>query len=130
MIETKELVTFDRGGSVGSIVVTITSEPICRVSVGSAVFEAADLFGALVLLRASLEKNGRFIACNGARRDVFPSGMAREMSRGRKAYILKPGVRPSREDLVDIFDRADADRIGTVSEQQTQFDRWKTSFEA
>jgi hypothetical protein len=128
MTETKELITIEQNGSVGSITITIATGSICKISFQSVVYEATDLFCALMLLRAKLEESHRLIACNGARRDVFPSGMAREMSCGRKAYILKPGVRPKREDLIDIFDRADADVIASVNEQKIYFERWVKSF--
>jgi hypothetical protein len=54
--------------------------------------------------------------------------MAREMSRGRKAYILKIGIRPSREDVVDIFETSDTAKIGSVADQQAFLNRWKESF--
>ncbi len=130
MSEIKDLSIIHENGSVGSVTVVITTGEKCLITVQSEVFESSDLFAALVLFRTKLEKERWLIACNGSRLDVFPSGMAREMSRGRKAYVLKLGVRPSREDLVDIFDSAAINNIAKVSEQQAHFEQWKQSFSA
>jgi hypothetical protein len=90
-------------------------------------FVAQDLFGALIELRKVLEEKGIRLLCAGARRDVFPSAMSRDMSGGRKAYITKMGCPGRREDLVDIFDYADTQLIGSVSEQKTFHDNWFAS---
>jgi hypothetical protein len=128
MTESKELPTLEADGSVGVIKLAISIGEICRIEVDSKSFEGSDLFAALISLRSNLESNQRRICCNGSRTDVFPSGMAREMSRGRKAYALKLGVRPSSEDVIDIFQAADTTRIGTVDDQKAFFDLWKQSF--
>jgi hypothetical protein len=80
--------------------------------------EAADLFAALEAIRLQLEPSGLRVCCQGARPDVFPSGMARQMAGGRRAYRLRPGQRPSGDDLVDIFDPAECGEVVTVHEQQ------------
>lgn len=128
MTESKVLATQEEDGSVGSITIEITTDDVCRIEFNSKSFEGSDLFDALIALRLSLEFDKRRIACNGSRPDVFPSGMAREMSRGRKAYILKIGVRPSREDVVDIFESSDPAKLGSVGDQQAFLNRWKESF--
>lgn len=128
MTELKELPTLEADGSIGVIKLAISVGETCRIEVGSKSFEGSDLFAALISLRSSLELNQRRICCNGSRADVFPSGMAREMSRGRKAYSLKLGARPSSEDVVDIFQTADSTQIGTVDDQKAFFDVWKQSF--
>jgi len=79
--------------------------------------EAADLFAALEAIRTQLEPMGVRVCCAGARSDVFPSGMARQMAGGRRAYRLRPDQRPTRDDLVDIFDPAEPDEVVTVQEQ-------------
>jgi hypothetical protein len=68
-----------------------------------------DLFEALADLRQSLEEQGIRLFCNGARTDVWPSGMSRSMSGGRKAYVLRLGTHA--RDLVDIFDGAEPSLI-------------------
>ena len=59
-----------------------------------------DYFECLVSIRRSLEKNDLAICCQGARRDVWASGMARDMGAGLRAYVLKEGRNASVEDLV------------------------------
>src|SRR5579871_1469356 len=54
-------------------------------------FSSGDLFDTVVSLRTALEHIGVQLLCAGARPDVFPSGMSRDMSGGRKAYITKLG---------------------------------------
>src|SRR4051812_45315099 len=66
-------------------------------------FSAADFFSALADLRTRMEKDGLHVRCAGSCRDVYPSGMARSMGAGRKAYRLKRGAPARTADLVDIF---------------------------
>jgi hypothetical protein len=63
-----------------------------------------DLFDSLTKLRRALEAEGRLICIEGARGDVYPSGMSRQMGGGRLAYRHVSGHRPDRSNLVDIFD--------------------------
>ena len=83
-----------------------------------------DLFDELMSLRLELEQHGVQLLCAGARSDVFPSGMSRDMGGGRKAYITKLGCPACRTDLVDIFDFSDAMSIGSVSDQRTFHQKW------
>ncbi len=48
------------------------------------VFEDRDLFEALTQLRSALEAVGAGLLCQGARREVYPSGMSRSMSSGER----------------------------------------------
>lgn len=79
--------------------------------------EADDLFGALEAVRLRLEPSQILICCQGAQLNVFPSGMSRQMSGGRRAYALTPARRPESSDLVDIFDPADCTDVVTVEQQ-------------
>jgi hypothetical protein len=74
-----------------------------------------------------LDKDGIRLCCNGARLNVWPSGMARDMGGGFKAYALQMGRKASREDLVDIFDAAPIDTIATVEEQRRFNKEWLSS---
>jgi hypothetical protein len=85
---------------------------------------APDVFEALVRLRRQLEPDGLMIAVQGARRDTYPSGMARDMGGGMKVYVLRPGLRGRREDLVGTLDDAPPDELGTVDEQRAFHDTW------
>ena len=84
-----------------------------------------DYFECLVSIRRSLEKNDLAICCQGARKDVWASGMARDMGAGLRAYVLKEGRNASVDDLVDIFDPAPAEVVATVAEQEIYAKKWQ-----
>jgi hypothetical protein len=62
-----------------------------------------DAFEALTKVRQQIEPDGWRVGLAGALPNVWPSGMARDMGSGLKAYVLVSGVRPKPEDLVDVF---------------------------
>ena len=103
-----------------SVDVTIATEPPWRVGLefpdGRLEHaEGQDLFAALQALRRRLQDAGMVLCCQGARPDVFPSGMSRQMGGGRRAYRHRAGRPPTIEDLVDIFDPADCNDVVTVN---------------
>src|SRR5688572_30381318 len=65
---------------------------------------SSDYFEAFCRIREQLELEGLIPFCYGASLNVFPSGMARDMSSGLSAYRLTIGRHASREDVVRIFD--------------------------
>ncbi len=68
--------------------------------------KGTDLFECLTMLRSKyLEKKECFILCNGSRMDVYPSRMSRQMSGGKKAYVIRLGKQARRSDLIDIFNQ-------------------------
>jgi len=77
-----------------------------------------DMFEALVRLRRQLEPEGLVLAVQGARRDTYPSGMARDMGRGMQVYVMRPGLRARPEDLVGTLDDAPIGQMATVDEQR------------
>ena len=83
-----------------------------------------DMFEALVRLRRQLEPDGLMVAVQGSRRDAYPSGMARDMGGGMQVYIMRPGLRGRREDLVKTLDDASPDQIATVDEQRESAEAW------
>jgi len=85
--------------------------------------EGPDQFDCLLLARVELEPQGFRFLVNGARRNVWPSGMARDMGGGRQAYVLVLG-QPGRPELVDIFEPADESQIALVQEQRDFFQTW------
>jgi hypothetical protein len=87
-------------------------------------FEGDDLFETLTALRRELEAVDAQLLCAGARPEVFPSGMSRGMGGGRRAYVTRLGQPALRTDLVDIFDDAEPDAVGTVEEQKAFHARW------
>jgi len=93
------------------------------VSVG----RGQDYFAALVDLRRQLESTGLLLLCCGARTDVYPSQMQRQATLGRKAYVLQFPRSAGRPMVVDIFDAATPDQVGSVGEQREWFERWTAS---
>lgn len=95
-------------------------------------FEATegDLFEGLIAIRRELDDLGARPLCFGARRDVWASGMARDMEGGVRAYQLWPGQRPSLADLSGIFEPANDQDVGSVTEQKEEFESWVASIRA
>jgi hypothetical protein len=84
-----------------------------------------DMFEALVRLRRQLEPDGLMVAVQGSRRDAYPSGMARDMGGGMQVYVMRPGLRGRREDLVKTLDDAPPEQIATVDEQRAFAEAWR-----
>lgn len=91
------------------------------------IVEQRDLFECMKGIRTHLAEMNAILLCNGARRDVYPSGMSRDMSGGLVAYVLKPGRPTTRTDLVRIIDYASPETIATVEEQKEFFSSWADS---
>lgn len=85
-------------------------------------FNGSDSFNSLNLLNKHLEEHGSKLLCNGARIDVYPSGMSRNMGGGVQAYITKLGEHA--DDLVNIFDYAEPKLVGTVEAQELFHQKW------
>lgn len=86
---------------------------------------APDMFEALVRLRRQLEPDGLMVAVQGARRDTYPCGMARDMGGGTQVYVMRPGLHARPEDLVETLDDAPPDQIATVDEQRAFAETWR-----
>ena len=84
-----------------------------------------DMFEALVRLRRQLEPDGLMVAVQGSRRDTYPSGMTRDMGGGMHVYVMRPGLRGRREDLVKTLDDAPPGQIATVDEQRAFAEAWR-----
>lgn len=89
--------------------------------------EAGDCFEALRRIRTQLEIDGIRLRCAGARRDVWSSGMQRDMGMGLQAYVLTFPRTADRPEVVDIFAPAPAELVGTVAEQEQFFRAWTDS---
>jgi hypothetical protein len=84
---------------------------------GKLIFIESDFFECLINLRKELDKYDYYPLCNGARVDVYPSGMCRDMGNGLVAYIQIPNKQVNSEDLVNIFDFAESNLIASVDKQ-------------
>jgi hypothetical protein len=85
-----------------------------------------DFFEALCRLREQLAVLGLSPLCYGASRNVFPSGMCRDMADGLCAYRLRLGDR-SKPDIVGIFDSGDDLEVVSVETQRQFFNEWRQS---
>lgn len=81
------------------------------------VYEEVDLLECLKSARRDLESMGLLLCCQGARLNVFPSGLTRQMTEGRLAYSIRAGKEISDDDLVDIFAPADCSAVATLEDQ-------------
>jgi hypothetical protein len=92
-------------------------------------FIDVDLFECLIQLRIELSKHGFVALCNGARLNVYPSGMCRDMGGGSSAYVMTLGEPAGLEDLVDILDYAPIELIASIEEQKQFVESWRNSFD-
>ena len=90
-------------------------------------FSEQDLFKSMQKMREELETRELQILCAGARPDVWPSGMSRDMGGGRKAYVMRIGKHTNAADLIDIFQYASPESVGTVQQQREYFQLWFNS---
>jgi hypothetical protein len=82
-----------------------------------------DYFGALIKVRRELEAKGIRLLCWGARKDVWPSGMQRDMGAGMTAFqLLEDGT--NNPDARSIFEFAAPETVGTVDEQKANAEAW------
>jgi hypothetical protein len=82
-------------------------------------FRANNLFVCLIDARLCLEEDGFLLCCQGARPNVFPSGMLQQEANGRYAYVLSEGTAVDGRPVVDIFAPAELDEVATVAVQRT-----------
>ena len=88
---------------------------------------ASDFFQALCDIRGLLAKDGLIPFCYGASLDVYPSGMARDMGRGLKAYKLAVGRHAKIDNLVEIFAEGPDVIPALVSAQEEFYHDWLAS---
>lgn len=95
-----------------------------RSSVGEFTGEASDFFEAMCKVRDCLESIRWRPVCYGSSRNVFPSGMCRDMGRGLKAYRLELGRHTTTKKLVSIFDSGPDVEPSSVAEQRRFWEEW------
>jgi len=132
MVERKTLKVAHASGEIKEIILSISRGDPCVLEVEEVDghrrrAEASDLFECLVRIRSDLEGDGAKVLCNGARLDAYPSRMAREMGGGKKVYLMRMGEQARPEDLVNTFDEAPIEKIGSVVDQREYFVRWLQS---
>lgn len=116
---------------------TLFIEPsydLCKLKfhVRDSVYEgqATDFFDAFIEIREKLEGLQLIPFCYGASLNVYPSGMARDMGAGLKAYKLEIGCPAKRDDLVEIFEQGHDVIPSSVSNQREYFQSWLESLNA
>jgi hypothetical protein len=92
-------------------------------NVGNFHKESHNYFDALIALREELEPLQIKVLCFGARKDVWASGMQRDMGAGLMAYLLSANGE-GRKPEQSIFDFAPPEVVGSVSEQREFADGW------
>jgi hypothetical protein len=87
--------------------------------------EGNDYFSCLVELR----KKAPYIKflCKGAKINVYPSSMARQMSQGMVAYELVIGKQATRDNIVHTFDFDEENISETPDEQMEFYKKWASS---
>lgn len=84
-----------------------------------------DLWAAFMQLRDAMPEY--VFQCQGARLNVHPSGMARQMASGLLAYELVMGQQARRADLVQVFDPAEVTERVSPAQQEQFFREWIAS---
>ncbi|MFJ8693109.1 hypothetical protein [Streptomyces roseolilacinus] len=79
-------------------------------------FTESNLFKCLLSARTDLEKEDLLLCCQGARPDVFPSGMQQQMDNGRFAAVLSRSA--EEKEIVDIFAAAEPSQVTSVEAQR------------
>lgn len=86
-----------------------------------------DFFEAFCQIRNLLKAHHLTPHCNAASRDVYPSGMGRDMAAGMKAYRMTLGRHVTGSDLLGIFDAADDITPVSVEDQRSFYEEWRNS---
>lgn len=112
--------------TIGQSEVNRSCRLVCKVRGEQHSAEEGDFFEALrTLRRRVLEPKGLIPFCYGASLKVWPSGMARDMGRGLKAYKIEAGSPPT--ELVGIFDSGPDIIPAPVTAQEDYAREWFTS---
>lgn len=86
---------------------------------------AEDFFSAFAKLRRELPEVT--FLCKGAKKNVYPSQMTRQMGFGFRAYELEMGKQATFECLVDIFSFDNENISSDVNEQEEFYRNWLAS---
>ncbi|MBC8954578.1 hypothetical protein [Xenorhabdus sp. PB62.4] len=111
-----------------SLLSTDNRECFLRISISDIYqneFSGTDFFDCFAKLRS--ERKEVIFLCKGAKINVYPSGMARDMALGMAAYEFNLGEEVSRENLVGTFDFEANDVAVSPNEQREYFHQWVES---
>ncbi|MGJ0626391.1 hypothetical protein [Xenorhabdus bovienii] len=111
-----------------SLISTEKRECFLRISIADIYqgeFSGLDFFACFAKLREEL-KDIIFL-CKGAKINVYPSSMSRDMALGMAAYEHTLGKEATREDLVGTFDFEANDVAVSPNEQREYFYQWVES---
>jgi hypothetical protein len=87
--------------------------------------EGGDVFSCLAQVRRQLEPLGYRLCCNGARRNAFVSGMARDMGQGLTVYLAAPGMAiDERPKTAATLGPAPCSDVVSNKEQDAWIDDW------
>lgn len=87
--------------------------------------EGRDVEEALLALRTMLEDRGLLLLCNRFPRDAFTTSLSRQMSDGRRCYLVVPHrpVDPAR--TVDCLGPADRSEVVTREAAEAYLEEWR-----
>ena len=129
MIEEQIFLRIADGTTSPAIIKRKENDPTCWLQlIGVGINESStstDYFESFTIIRKRLAKRSILPICYGASRNIWPSGMARDMTEGLAAYKLRMGS-PG-EEMVHIFDRGpDVDAVAP-EEQKAFSEAWLKS---
>ncbi len=87
-----------------------------------------DYFHVMQEIRLQLEKDGIFLNCYGASKNVYPSPMSIDMGGGLKAYRLTLREHGKISSLVSIFASGEDVILSNVAEQEQFYQDWQDNF--
>ena len=126
-----ELIDISARVQAATVVVSARPEDSMAITLswagGELVESAYDAFTALCAIRERLANLELTPRCFGACRNLVLSGMAYQMSRGLKGYLVRLGEAARQSDLVRIFDAGLGMDLATVEEQQEFKRMWLRS---
>lgn len=90
---------------------------------GYYLWRGVDIADAFKKLRLFFEKKGFLIFVNGARKNVWASGMLRDMTNGLGVYVLKKNQLDTKKEGVNILEYF-SENIVTYQEQRAYYKEW------
>lgn len=89
--------------------------------------DGSDVLSSFKAVRRQLLGEKLDLLCNGSRRNIVFSGMARGSGATRKGYLVRIGQNATPNNLVDIFDYAPPNELCSLEEQEVFQHSWVES---